>query len=132
MKYGISISVGRDNDRRFKLTEDQILDMREWRNLGKSLSWLASYFKVSTTTVLYHTDSEFNKKTKEKNAKRRRSKEEEKDNNKNKQLRRKLVRPIVRAYTTEQMRQWRKDNREKSLKQGRESAKRWRAKKEKS
>jgi transposase len=63
-------------DYRYKVTEQDILDMRELRELGFSQRELAEHFKVSKSTIYYWTNDESRAKQRLKNARRRTNKED--------------------------------------------------------
>ena len=63
-------------DYRYKVTEQDILDMRELRKLGFTQRELAEHYKVSSSTILYWTNDESRAKQRLKNARRRINKED--------------------------------------------------------
>tara|TARA_A100001201_G_C3934497_1_gene154589 strand:+ start:74 stop:493 length:420 start_codon:yes stop_codon:yes gene_type:complete len=69
-------------DNRYKVNEQDILDMREFRSLGFTLQEIADSYNISSATVTYWTNDKSRAKQKIKNAKRRRTKEENKIRNK--------------------------------------------------
>lgn len=50
-------------DKRRKLTIEQIAEMKEWRERGKSYQWIGEAFGVSRRTAQYHTDEAFKERT---------------------------------------------------------------------
>ena len=64
-------------DNRYKVTEQDILDMREFRSLGFTLQQIADSYNISTTTVVYWTNDKSRAKQRIKNAKRKRTKKED-------------------------------------------------------
>lgn len=58
-------------DYRYKLTQQDILDIRELRSLGIGVNELAEHYSISTSTVYYWTSNKIHKNAKIKNAKRR-------------------------------------------------------------
>jgi len=69
-------------DNRYKVNEQDILDMREFRSLGFTLQQIADSYNISSATVTYWTNDKSRDKQKIKNAKRTRTKEENKIRNK--------------------------------------------------
>jgi len=63
-------------DYRYKVTEQDILDMRELNKLGFTQKELAEHFKVSKSTIYYWTNDKSRAKQRLKNSKRRHSKAE--------------------------------------------------------
>jgi len=63
-------------DYRYKVTEQDILDMRELKKLGFSQREIAEHFKVSKSTIYYWTNDKSRAKQRLKNSKRRHSKAE--------------------------------------------------------
>lgn len=49
-------------DKRRKLTQEDIAEMKEWRERGRSYQWIADTFGVSRGTATYHLDPEFREK----------------------------------------------------------------------
>lgn len=58
-------------DYRYKVTGQDVSDMRELRDLGFSVMQIAEHFCISRATVYYWTSEKIYKNTKKKNAKRR-------------------------------------------------------------
>ena len=63
-------------DYRYKVTEQDILDMRELRKLGFKVKEIADSYNISTTTVVYWTNDKSRAKQRLKNARRRTNKED--------------------------------------------------------
>ena len=63
-------------DYRYKVTEQDILDIRELRKLGFTQRELAEHYKVSSSTILYWTNDESRAKQRLKNARRRTNKKD--------------------------------------------------------
>jgi len=63
-------------DYRYKVTEQDILDMRELKKLGFSQREIAEHFKVSKSTIYYWTNDKSRAKQRLKNSRRRTKKEE--------------------------------------------------------
>ena len=63
-------------DYRYKVTEQDILDMRELNKLGFTQKELAEHFKVSKSTIYYWTNDKSRAKQRLKNSRRRTKKEE--------------------------------------------------------
>jgi hypothetical protein len=103
LKYGISLSIGRKNDLRFKLSEQDVASIKSRQT--ESASALARELGVCRQTIDYHRNEEVNRKMREKNAKHKRAWSSH--DNVVKQRRRNLVRPKVREYTRIQMRAFR-------------------------
>ena len=126
-KFG-SCSVGRKNDRRWRLSPQAIATIQKLHGQGKSMNSLAVRFGVDSLTVRYWVDDKYRDHMRAMNALRRRTKDEEKVQSENKEIRRNLVRHKVREYNRKQIADYRKKNREKCLKQEREYMREWRAK----
>jgi len=56
------LRVGRENDRRRKLSDEEINAIVELRASGFSIRKLAKMFKVDRNTIKWHTSPEFRKK----------------------------------------------------------------------
>lgn len=108
-KYG-SVSVGRENDRRWKLSPEDIRDIKRMRRRGETVKQIAVSYAVNINTIRYWTELKYQQAQRLKNAKRRRSQAEERDQTACKQLRRNIVRHKVRKYTAKQMQALRKSN----------------------
>lgn len=107
-KYG-SVSVGRENDRRWKLSPDDIAQIKRMRQGGMVVRQIAAIYGINVGTVNYWTCSRLRAYMKAKNAKRRRNPAEEREQYvTNKVRRRNLVRDKVRAYNRRQVASWRK------------------------
>jgi orotate phosphoribosyltransferase-like protein len=63
-------------DYRYKVTQQDILDMRELRKLGFKVKEIADSYNISTTTVVYWTNDKSRAKQRLKNARRRTNKED--------------------------------------------------------
>ena len=63
-------------DYRYKVTEQDILDMRELNKLGFTQKELAEHFNVSKSTIYYWTNDKSRAKQRLKNSRRRTKKEE--------------------------------------------------------
>jgi predicted transcriptional regulator len=63
-------------DYRYKVTEQDILDMRELRELGFKVQELADSYNISTATVVYWTNDKARAKQRLKNSRRRTNKED--------------------------------------------------------
>lgn len=59
------IKLPDEYDRRKKLTEGDIINVRKLRNDGYTLKEIAVKYNVTVQCILYHTDDQFNKKQKE-------------------------------------------------------------------
>lgn len=102
-KYGVSLAIPRDKDLRFKLTEENIAEIRRLWNVGDtSYSAISRKFGIHCNTVRYYVDEEYRTKLMARNAKSRCQNTER--YNASKQRRRDLVRGNVRVYTRNQMR----------------------------
>lgn len=63
-------------DYRYKVTQQDILDMRELRELGFKVQELADSYNISTATVVYWTNDKARAKQRLKNANRKHRKED--------------------------------------------------------
>ena len=89
-------------DNRYKVNEQDILDMREFRSLGFTLQQIADSYNISTTTVVYWTNDKSRAKQRLKNAKKKTRKEDmskkiERDLAKRKQNLKETPRTFMRA-----------------------------------
>jgi len=64
-------------DYRYKVTEQDILDMRELKKLGFTLTELAEHFNVSKATIYYWTNDKSRAKQRLKNSRRKRTNKED-------------------------------------------------------
>lgn len=94
-------------DRRFKLTEKQINEIRKKRQKGATIISIAKHFKISTTTVCYYIYLAVNAMIRAKNAKRKSGK-----TNEYIQYARKVLYNEHRKYLT--FIKWKKDNTRKN------------------
>ena len=60
-------------DNRYKVNEQDILDMREFRSLGFTLQQIADSYNISTTTVVYWTNDKSRAKQRLKECKKENS-----------------------------------------------------------
>ena len=58
-------------DRRFKLSVNDIAEIRQMRKEGNTYEVIATHFKISHATVGYYVNDEFREKQKAKNAKKK-------------------------------------------------------------
>ena len=66
-------------DNRYKVNQNDVIDMREFRSLGFTVKEIADSYNISSATVVYWTNDKSRAKQKVKNAKRKRTKEENKN-----------------------------------------------------
>jgi hypothetical protein len=63
LKYGISLKIPRELDRRYKLTEQEILLIKElYRTRQCTISELSRKYNVHYNTIRYHVSVEYNLK----------------------------------------------------------------------
>lgn len=106
-KYG-TLSVGRENDRRWKLSPEDIAQIKRMRRGGMVVRQIAAIYGVNPGTINYWINPRLRAYMRRRNAKRRRSPAEEREQYlTNKTRRRDLVRDKVRQYNRKQVSAWR-------------------------
>ena len=103
------------NDKRRKLTMEEISEMKMWREQGKSYSWIGSEFGVSGRTAHYHTDEEWaaqqNKKRYQLLARKYESEPrllEEKRKKSSEYFKQRLSEPAIREFKAKHTYKWKK------------------------
>ncbi len=95
----VSLSVGRKNDMRFKISKSQAQRIKKLFETGLyNKTYLANLFKVSRATIRYYVDPEYRRGQQAKNAQRRKTEKEERRQLRNQKRRRDLIINKYRAY----------------------------------
>ena len=90
-------------DNRYKVTEQDILDMRDFKSLGFKRREIAEHYKISVSTVDYWTNSNNRESMKKKNAKRKHNPNDQKRIQRDLQKRKENKKETPRTFLREKL-----------------------------
>ena len=90
-------------DNRYKVTEQDILDMRDFKSLGFKRREIAEHYKISVSTVDYWTNSNSREYMKKKNAKRKHNPNDQKRIQRDLQKRKENKKETPRTFLREKL-----------------------------